>query len=109
MQENSTPDVYDMFYVRGKERFRKNGLMIRSDVIPEEEKEKLREEKKRKENAINQPRPDEPPKDEKACIFCGAHSRFTRFVNLRTVYVCDSDYYDKTVGKIAQKLKELSV
>lgn len=42
----------------------------------------------------------------KECIFCGQQSRFTRFVNVQVVYLCDQDYYDQTVGKIAQRMRE---
>jgi hypothetical protein len=65
---------------------------------------------------LDRPRPDEEPpqpapqsqgpKQERKCIFCGAHARFTKFVNLQTVYVCDDDYYDKSTGKIAEQLSK---
>lgn len=45
-----------------------------------------------------------PERDLKACIFCGEHGRYQRFVNLTYVWLCESDYQDKNIGKIVQKL-----
>lgn len=41
------------------------------------------------------------------CLFCGQHAKLPRLVNLQTIYVCDTHYYEKTVGQIAQKLREI--
>ena len=49
---------------------------------------------------------DKPVVSDKKCVFCGEVSKMTRVVNLRTVYLCEKDYYDKSIGKIAQKLQE---
>lgn len=49
---------------------------------------------------------DKPVVSDKKCVFCGEVSKLTRIVNLQTVYLCDKDYYDKSIGKIAQKLQE---
>lgn len=46
----------------------------------------------------------EPPK--KICIFDGAPGEMQRFVNGQTVYLCEMDYYDKSIGKIVQRLRE---
>lgn len=40
------------------------------------------------------------------CIFCGEHSKNERFINGRTVYLCDDDYYSKNIGQIAEKLNK---
>jgi hypothetical protein len=44
----------------------------------------------------------EPP--HKICLFCGQPGDMTRFVNLKTVYLCNEDYNTKTVGEIGQKM-----
>jgi hypothetical protein len=51
---------------------------------------------------------EDNPATRKACIFCGMHSRLTRYINGQTVYLCDGDYYDTNMGKIAQRLRELA-
>ena len=97
-------DEYDFILVRGKPRYRKNKRMVSKNTLPREVMERfglLNPEIPEEEDT-----PDEPRKDSKACLFCGVHSRFTRFVNLQTVYLCDSHYYDVNIGKIAQKLRE---
>ncbi len=44
----------------------------------------------------------------KECIFCGVGDcRLTRAINSQTIYLCGEHYYDKTIGKVAQRLKEL--
>lgn len=41
----------------------------------------------------------------KACLFCGSAGRFQRFVNLTNVDLCEDDYWNQNVGKIAEKLR----
>lgn len=98
---------YKMFMVRGKPRFRKVGVrgIAKQNTLPRDVMEHfglLNPDVPAEEDA-----PDEPRKDPKACIFCGVHSRFTRFVNLQTIYLCDNHYYDVNIGKCAQRLREL--
>lgn len=45
--------------------------------------------------------------DPKKCIFCGEPATETRFINLQTVALCSADFYDKKVGQIVNRLKEL--
>lgn len=42
----------------------------------------------------------------KLCIFCKQPTKLTRFVNLQTVYLCEEHYHDKTIGQVAQQIRE---
>lgn len=48
--------------------------------------------------------PQEIPKN---CLFCGAPSKLVRLVNNKVLALCHDHFYSETVGKIAQKMKEL--
>lgn len=48
-----------------------------------------------------------PEYDEsKECIFCGKPGTKIRQFNLMIVNLCDEDYFSKSLGKIAQQLRE---
>lgn len=40
------------------------------------------------------------------CIFCKEHAKLSRLLNTQTLYLCNKDYYSKTIGQIAQQLRE---
>lgn len=42
----------------------------------------------------------------KECIFCGQVCKWSRIVNMQTIYLCEEHYYDKTIGQIAQRMRE---
>lgn len=95
-------DEYDFILVRGARRYRKNKKMVNKNTLPRDVMERY--------GLVGEQPPeetDEPHDDPRACIFCGEHSRFTRRLNGQTVYICDADYYVKTIGSIAQRLREL--
>lgn len=50
--------------------------------------------------------PDNPKPEVRVCFFCGEGCKHSRFINLQTIYLCDDHYYSKTVGQIAQKMRE---
>lgn len=39
------------------------------------------------------------------CIFCGMATNQFRLFNSEPVYVCTDDYYDKSMGQLAQKVR----
>lgn len=39
------------------------------------------------------------------CLFCERDASESRFVNLRTIDLCEEHYYDTTIGEISQKLQ----
>lgn len=43
----------------------------------------------------------------KTCIFCGEPGRIQRFVHMQTVFLCDEDNKDKTIGVIGARVREL--
>lgn len=42
----------------------------------------------------------------KYCVFCGEVAKMTRMLNGQTIPLCDKDYYDKTIGQVAQQIRE---
>lgn len=93
---------YKMFTVRGRPKFRKIGErgLMKQNALPRDVMDHF--------GLLGDESPEEPKKNPKACIFCGMHSRYTRFVNGQTVYICDEHYYSENIGKIVQKLRELN-
>lgn len=41
----------------------------------------------------------------KKCIFCGDDTKLSRQVNQQTLYVCEKDFYAKTIGQFAQQVR----
>ena len=89
---------YTRYEIKGKGfRYRKNGKLITKDDVPVEEIKRLEDEEF----------PAEPVQvTDKSCLFCGAYSNWQRLVNGQSVYVCEEHYYNETIGKVAQKLRE---
>lgn len=82
----------------GNPRYRYNGRLVSVSDVPEDILELLK----------NQPTVEVlEDKIDPVCIFCGSLARYSRFINLKTIPLCGQDYYDKSTGKIAQKLHEL--
>jgi hypothetical protein len=73
-------------------RYMRDGKFISKDKVTTEELNELYEQTK---------------PDPKACLFCGKHSKLTRFVNMQTLFLCEEHYHDKNIGQIAQKLREI--
>lgn len=44
---------------------------------------------------------------DKSCVFCEGPSKMSRMVNGQTVYICDTHYYDKTIGQVAAQINLL--
>lgn len=42
----------------------------------------------------------------KECLFCGVPCKNVRLLNQQTVALCDEHYYSKTLGQVAQKVRE---
>lgn len=43
------------------------------------------------------------------CLFCGMGGcKLTKLLNGETLYLCEQHYYDKNLGQIAQKVREIS-
>lgn len=40
------------------------------------------------------------------CIFCGAYGNRRKFVEMRTVRLCEEDWQTKTTGEVVGKLRE---
>lgn len=78
-------------------RYLYKGKLIKTADVPADIMEQLKDHASAE--VATEPQP-------KACIFCGAYGRFTRFVNLQTIYLCEEHYYSESIGKIVHKLKE---
>lgn len=120
----------------GKELYYRNGKLIKKQEVPDDvvlpvvdysEKEPIdtsydsmmMDGVSVQDNSPNQPpkviiedpvaEPEEPvvyeaPK--KVCLFCEGIGGFTRMVNGTLVYLCQDDYMAKTLGEVAQQLRE---
>lgn len=84
--------------IKGKHgaRFMKNNRFVKYSDVPEEIRTKL------------EAGATVVEFDPKKCIFCGGFATETRFVNLQTIALCDADYYDKNVGQIVQRIREIT-
>jgi hypothetical protein len=76
-------------------RYLKDGRFIKHTEVPEDIKTEL--------NNLPKPEPQE-----KVCLFCDQYGKYTRLLNMQTVYLCETDFYDKSIGKIAEKLRSRS-
>lgn len=47
------------------------------------------------------------PVIDRACVFCGVYSNLSRLLNGQAVYICEEHYYSESIGKIAQRIREL--
>jgi hypothetical protein len=110
MQESNMRDNYKVIDLgkRGK-RYMKNGHLIKKTDLSEEELAHFEHPTTEEEL----PKLDTHPiavsaKSDRSCIFCGAYSKFTKLINSQTIYLCEQDYYDKNIGKITQKVNEVS-
>lgn len=90
---------YKKFMLRGKPRYLgPNKKFIKEENIPADVFIRLQNE-----TIVS----TEQPITDKNCIFCGVGGcKMTRFINLRTIYLCEEHYYAETIGKIAQRLRE---
>ena len=75
---------------KGTVRYMLNGRMVKATSIPEDVMIRLHE------------TPLEKASD-RLCIFCGAPSKYSRLVNLQSVYICNEHYYSKTLGQVAEQ------
>lgn len=41
------------------------------------------------------------------CIFCPEATKLTRILNSQTVYLCNEHFYSKSIGQVAQQIREL--
>lgn len=40
------------------------------------------------------------------CVFDGEYTKLYRIVNQQPVYICQEDFHEKTLGQIAQRVRE---
>lgn len=77
-------------------RYMKDGKFIKKDNIPADVLIKLGVGMQDIVDAIV----PEPTK----CIFCGMATKQYRLLDSKPVYLCMDDYYDKSLGQVAQKV-----
>lgn len=81
-------------------RYQKDKRFIARDKIPPAILEKLNQDMP----VSDEWRDVQPPT--KQCLYCLKEAKLSRVVNLQTVYLCDEDYYAKTIGQITQRIRE---
>lgn len=84
---------------KGSTRYKKDNHFIKRADIPADILIKLE---------VGMVNIDEKPQEPEVtkCIFCGMATKGYRLLNQKPVYVCMNDYYDKTMGQIAQKVRQ---
>lgn len=89
--------------VEGKKgtRYMKDGKFVASSTVPDSVKADLIGHIGSE--SVNQ----EVDTKEPVCLFCGQSATKQRLVSFQMVALCDEDYYDKNVGKIVGKLREV--
>ncbi len=87
---------------KGGVRYMKDGKLIKATAVPQHLLQIL----KPGDTLDTEATPPSPPA--KICIYCGHYAKMSRMVNMQTVYLCDEHYYDKNIGQIAGRLKELN-
>jgi len=83
---------------RGSVRYMKDGKMISKNSIPQDILIKL-------EVGMNDVSNIEVENIHK-CIFCGQVTKQYRLLDQQAIYICQDDYYDKTMGQIAKQVKQ---
>jgi len=78
---------------KGTVRYMLDGRMVKAVSVPEDIMARLHT------------TPTEATSD-RLCVFCGAPSKYSRLVNLQTVYICNEHYYDKTIGQVAEQIRK---
>ena len=85
--------TYKVIKTKKGNRYLKNGKFTAPEEIREHILKQLSEQ-------------DEVTDNDRYCIFCDKPAKLTRLINMELVYICNEDYYAKTVGQIAQQLRE---
>ena len=85
--------------IKGKAgiRYMYGGRIVSKDSVPLELIDELNDSLKE---------PEAVPQGTKLCLFCGVYTNWKRFVNGQNVSICEEHYYEKTLGKIVEKLNE---
>lgn len=91
--------IYKLIQGKNGQRYMRNGRLVSESKVPEDIIEKLK---------IDPVYDDSYIEPSKSCIFCGQQSKLSRFINLQHVPICEEHYQEMTVGKIVQKLREIS-
>lgn len=81
---------------RGGVRYKFGRKFVKTAEVPEDIRSKFEV------NAVA----EEAPR--KICIFCGGPGTYQRLINQQSIALCPDDYYDKNMGQIAQRLREMA-
>lgn len=91
--------IYKLIPGANGPRYQKDKRFISKNDIPISVLEKLEMGKEVSDDPI-QP---------KQCIFCNVGGcRLTRLVNREVVYLCEEDYYARTIGKVAEQIRTMN-
>lgn len=111
MDEKAEPKYTVKIAQGGQKFFYRDGKLIRKAQVPKEELVKLQQELAAQgiETVdVNEPETAvlEPEHVEAECLICGEPANRRRFVNLQTVAVCETHYFETTLGKLVIALRE---
>lgn len=103
--ENSTYEI--KYTANGMPNFFKNGDRVKGKTLPEGIREQLMLETIDEDKII----PDDENKNvitDKVCIFCQQYADSGKVLDAKVIPLCQEDYQTKTLGKIAQRVRELN-
>lgn len=83
--------IYKIIKANHGSRYMKNGKFTSKDSIPPEILSQLEEN-------------DVVETKDAYCVFCGEPAKLQRLVDAELVWLCNEDYYGKTLGQIVEKL-----
>jgi hypothetical protein len=102
--ENSTYEI--KYTANGMSNFFKDGERVKGKTLPEGLREKLIE-------TVDQSQIVSDDKEKnittnKTCVFCQEYADSGKVLNAKVVPLCQEHYQTKTLGKIAQRVRELN-
>lgn len=92
--------IYKKTETKNGIRYRRDGLLFSVNNIPLDILEILQEKAEYDDTPL-------PEKEARTCIFCGTETTWGRTVNNEYLHLCKDHYYSTTLGKLAQKQREL--
>lgn len=87
--------IYRKHPTKNGVRYTKDARFIKKDNINPHVLEKLETE-------------DEVSDQGRYCLFCGKPTTWTRLYNSTLIYLCKKHYHEVSLGKIAEKLRNLN-
>jgi len=98
-------NIYELkFTANGMPNYYLNNERVKGKTLPEGIREKLNQTIDEIKNSSE----DENKNLETICIFCQGYANSGKLLNGQLIPLCREDYETKTLGKVAQKVREIN-